>query len=506
MSLLDTLLARLKWPSAGVESAPDTQAGPGQLPSPQSPKPPTKATALPSFKTQVARQEAALQRPDKRLANTDITTFRNGADTRAVIRDYLAASPDLSATKSSYLRVGIPERFTVIGRDLDGAINPECTKLAHEILRRVTFLGDPSLGYNPVTDLQSLSESLAQEGLAYGSMGLELALDKMRTPTFLQAVSVTKIQFKEEDGGVYPIQVIGGEERKLDIPTFFYVSIDQDLLSAYSSSYFEAAIQSVIADAQFLNDIRRSMQRVIQPRLVATIVEEKVKQSIPPDILNDPTKLGTFYNELITAINNTLSGLQPEDALVAFDSVEYSMLGSNGSQQKISDTLEAVQKILESKLAAGAKTMPSVLGRGEGASAATTSTMLFLKNADIIRRKLNLLYSRALTMAVRLQGQDCYVEFRYDNIDLRPEGELEAYKAMKQSRVLELLSLGLISDEEACIELTGNLPRDGHTPLAGTMFKNGTATSANPNSQTSNMGGAPDDLKPTTPAKPKGQK
>lgn len=456
----------------------------------------------------MARSTSNLQRPDARLANTDTTTLRNGADSRVIMRSYIAASPDLSATTKSYLRVGIPERFTMVARDPDGAINVEATKLAHEILRRLTFLGDPTLGYNPVTDLQSLSESLGQELLAYGAASLELALDKQRLPTFLQAVSVTKLVFKEEDTGVFPVQVIGGVERNLDIPTFFYVSVDQDLLNAYSDSYFASAIQAVIADSQFLNDVRRSMQRVIQPRLTATIIEDKIKASVSPEISNDPAKLGEFYNTLIAGITQQLSGLQPEDALVSFDSVTYSMLTSNGGGNgNLADTLQTVLKILESKLAAGAKTMPAVLGRDGNGSAATTSTMLFLKNADIVRRKLNLLYSRVFTQAVRLLGQDCHVEFKYAALDLRPEAELEAYASMKQSRVLELLSLGFITDEEASIELTGNLPRDGHVPLAGTMFKAGAkavADNGNNVSQTGNMGGAPDNQKPDTPAQPKG--
>jgi len=503
MSIFDPIISMFSLGSK--DSSGDAQAGPGQLPSPAPLKAPNRASSLPSFKTQVAKSTSLLQRPDKALANTDAITFRQGADTRQVIRDYAQASPDLSATKNAYLRVGIPENYTVMARDMDGAINVEATKLAQEILRRVTYLGDYSLGYNPSTDLQGISEALGGEGLLYGSMALELVLDKQRQPLYFQPVSTTTIRFKEEDGGVYPVQVIGGQETELDIPTFFYVSIDQNLLTAYSTSYFEAAIQSVIADTQFLNDLRRSMQRVIQPRMVARIIEEKVKASIPPDILNDPDKLSAFYTTLIETLTSTISGLNPEDALVTFDNVECKMIGSDGaSQGSIADTLSAVQKLIESKLAAGAKTMPAILGRDATGTAATTSAMLFLKNADVIRRKLNTLYSRALTVAVRLLGQDCYVEFKYEKLDLRPDSELEAYKSMKQSRVLELLSIGLMSDEQACIELTGNLPPEGYKPLAGTMFKSSKVDVANPNSQTSVMNGSPDNLKSDSPAAPKG--
>jgi len=475
-------------------------AGTGQLPPSPPVKAPNKSQALPSWKTLVAKTTSAIVKPERGLANKSVLDYRSGSNTQAIIRDLAASSPDLAATLSSYLRVGIPESYTVIARDMDGAINPQATQLAQEILRRLTLLGDATLGYNPVTDLQSLSESLGKELLLYGSAALELALDKQRLPLYLNPVSVTKLRFYEEDGGVYPAQVVGGQPIKLDIPTFFLVNLDQDLLTPYSSSYFEPAIQAVLADSTFLDDLRKSMQRVIQPRLVASIVEEKVKATIPPDILNDPVKLSEFYTNLIASIQNLMTGLNPEDALVSFDAVEYSMLDSKTGGGNVADTLKTVQALLESKVAAGAKAMPAILGRDGASTSATTSTMLFLKNADIVRRKLNLLYSRALTQAIRLMAQDCFVEFRYADLDLRPQAELEAYKAMQQSRILEQLSLGLITDEEASIALTGNLPPAGSTPLSGTMFQSGAKSTGNPASQTSTMKG----LTPTTPAQPKG--
>lgn len=478
--------------------------GPGKLPTVAMPKPPTKATALPSFKTQVAKQASAVPRSDRRLANTDISNYRSSGDTRTVIRDFVASNPDLSATRASYLRVGIPQDYTIIARDLDGQINPDATKLAQEILRRITFLGDPTLGYNPVTDLQSLSESLAIEGLQYGGMALELVLDKMRAPTYLNAVSVTKIEWLEENDGVYPVQVTGGERRKLDIPTFFYVSIDQDLLSPYSTSYFESAIQAVLADTQFMNNLRGAIYRTLNPRLMATIVEDKIKASCPPEIVNDPEAYAAFCTNVVESINTMLSDLTPDDALASFDSVTYSVLGEKGSSN-ITDALSTMQKLVESKVAAGAKTMPAVMGRDSAGGAASTTAMLFLKNADVIRRKLNLLYSRALTVGCRLMAQDVVVEFKYAELDLRPSSELEAYKSMQQSRILELLSIGFLTDESACIQLTGNLPPDGFTPLSGTMFKAGAKAIASPDSQTSTMNGGKDKLKPETPAAPKGK-
>ncbi len=468
-------------------------AGPGKLPPVALPKAPTRQQSIDSFRKQAAKSTSALQRDDKNLASTDILTFRNGVtDTRKVIRDLAYANPDLAATVNSYLRVAIPDTYTIVARDMDGSINVESTQMAQELVRRLTFLGDVALGYNPYSDLNSISESLALEGLLYGSMAAELVLDSQRLPTYIQPVSVTTIKFKEDSkAGVYPVQEVGGEEVKLDLPTFFYLAIDQNLLSAYSSGFLDSAIQAVLADSKFLNDVRNSLQRALQPRLVATVIEDKVKASVPPEILNDPAKLAEFYTNLITQLTDLLQNLEPEDALISLDSIKFGTLeNSSGSGSRGSaETLNIIQELLNSKLASGAKTMPAILGRDASGTAATASSMLFLKSANVLRSKLNTLYSRVLTQGLRILGQDVYVEFSYADIDLRPKTELEAYKAMEMSRVTKLLSLGFITDEEACIRLTGNLPPVGHKPLSGTMFDMGsTQIIENPDSQTSTIG------------------
>jgi hypothetical protein len=311
------------------------------------------------------------------------------------------------------------------------------------------------------------------------------------------------VRFYEEDKGLRPIQYVGGTEIDLDIPTFVYLAIDQDLLNAYSTSYFEAAIQPILADADFTNDLRRVLKRAVHPRVTAKLIEDKIKLAAPPDILSDPEKYGVFLNQLLADVENVINGLNPEDALVGFDSVEYGYM--EGQAGDVAGTFQAVQAILNAKVATGAKTMPAVLGHTSTANAASAETMLFLKHADIVRRKLNEFWSRMFTLAVRLFGNDVYIDFQYAQIDLRPTAELEAYRAMYQSRILMQLSLGMISDEESCVLLTGQLPPAGMKPLSGTMFMSVGAAAAppgaeNPNSQTSTM---TKQTQPGTPASPK---
>jgi hypothetical protein len=72
---------------------------------------------------------------------------------------------------------------------------------------------------------------------------------------------------------------------------------------------------------------------------------------------------------------------------------------------------------------------------------------------------------------------------------------------MRQSRILEQLSLGLITDAEANLELTGTLPPPGAPKLSGTMFKN--SSPGNISTPESNTGALEQDLSGDTPKEPK---
>lgn len=477
------------------------------LPTVPLPDAPKKQASLPGYRTQADRSDDLLRRVTRVTPNTDPTTFRTGTNPSQLIRNFLESSPDMSATLSAYLRTGIPKTYKLTAHDLDGSINPEATRLVHELLARITFLSDPTLGYNPTTDLQSLSESLGRELLLDGAMAVELVLDEMGVPSYPAPVAVSTLQFKEDKArGVIPVQVVAGEEIELDIPTVFYVSADQDLTTPYAISFFAVAVRSVLADEIFNNFLMRQLRRNIAPRMVAKIVEEKVKASVAPDVLTNPTKMQNYMDGLMGAIEAQLEELEPEDAIVSTDMVEYETKtpgGGNGSSG-VGTLLEKVRSILTDRVTAALKSLPAVLGRDTSSGSATTSTYLFLKSADIIATKLSTLYSRMLTVAVRLLGKDCYVKFVYDPLDIRPKAEQEAYRAMQQSNTLNLLSWGFLTDVEASIELTGNLPPAGFKPLSGTRFMQNSPQVQDTTSQTSLMNGQKDALKSDAPTKPKG--
>ena len=452
--------------SQGVVVSAATQLAPTATP-----KVTNKATTLPSYLTSTQQSAAALPKTDRRLATTNTTTFRNGATTAQTLRDFAVASPDLSAAIFAYLRTAITAGFSGVAKNIDGTFNPEATALLHQIVTRMDVLPNYSDGYGGNYSIRSVAESCAKEILLYGAMSSELILDKSRTPWRIQPIHSPHIEFVPDGNDLIPQQVVAGVTIPLDIPTFFYVSLDQDLLTPYSSSPFEAAIRPAIFAEDFIQDLWRVVKQAVHPRQHVKINLEKLEQQMPLEAQHDSEFRQKWLDTTLAQITSVINDLAPDEALVYYDFMVVER--DNNGNSSLSAEWQTLENIVNSKLATGAKTLPAILGHNIGSSnVASTESMLFVKSASgAIQAKLNEMFSRIFTLAVRLYGLDVTVDFKFDPIDLRPESELEAFKAMKQSRVLELLSLGILSDEEASLDLTGKLPRAGAPVLSGTNFQ-----------------------------------
>lgn len=223
---------------------------------------------FPSYLKTTSPSTAVLPLEDRRLASADTTTLRNGADTRTIIRDFVAASPDLSAAVWAYIRLGIPQKYTAVAKNPDGTFNREATMLTQQLLTRFNLLPDYATdGFTGPQSVRATSESLAKELIQYGSCCGEMVLNKARQPARVQPVSTTQIKFvAAPDKTLVPWQYVGSAKIPLDISTFFYVTLDQSLLDPYSSSPIESAIKPVIYSESFANDLTRIVGKVIHPR------------------------------------------------------------------------------------------------------------------------------------------------------------------------------------------------------------------------------------------------
>jgi len=378
----------------------------------------------------------------------------------------------------------------------------EGTILANNVVASMDTLYDYTKGFGRKRPISMLVQTLLRETAITGGCAMELELDKARYPERFQAVDYSTLEWVSDGkGSKYPQQVGFGDPIKLDIPTFYAESLHQEMDTAYSVSIFRSALDSVFTSADFIADMRRVLFKTGHSRLVTTLNAEMVRASAPKEIRADDKKLQAFMSQVKTDVEEALKDISPEDAVVAYDSVTFDTQDVGGTKADYTPMMTALGNMEATSL----KTPPSVLGmRAAGSqSLSNTETLIFLKTAKALQSTVESVMSRALTTACRLYGSDVYVKFTFNAIDLRPESELEAFKTMKEARILQRLSLGLITDGQAAYEL--EIPYNRAAPtLSGTGFYSPAKAEPKTEGSSTTRGAAEDNLQPPQDAPRKG--
>lgn len=424
-----------------------------------------------------------------------ISEIRNRSDVNDIIRALMREDGLFSSAANAMVALAANSGFKLAGRDSTGAMSLEVMAAAYSLMDRFNMLHDYSQGYNDKPGNKGLLATLQMDVIGTGGCGLELVLDPDFGPERLVPVGYSTIEWEADgQGGRSPTQDDG--EIDLNLPTVFIAEHNRNADEAYSASLLRPGLDHTVHFNEFLEDLHRAVNRTGHSRLIATLVAEKVAAAMPPELHSDPEGRAAFFDSAREQVEEALAGIEPEDAIVSFDSVNYAIEDTGGSKADYGALLTTLGNLLGASLKTPATVSGLRAAGGQGLSNA--ETLVYLKVVDATRPPVEEVLSRALTLAVRLMGIDGYVGFHFLPINLRPEEELEAYKGTKQKRILESLSFGLINDAEACFEL-GLRPQNLVASLAGTGFYQKTkSTGMDEGERDSSTGRA---LNPGTPSK-----
>lgn len=424
-------------------------------------------------------ESQALSAPNYRDHITDLSTSRLGQDSKKLLYDLFKNDSDISATVNAYLTVANTAiRYKVFAPD--DQVDEQGQATVAQLINAMTVRSDYSTGFRNVPSLESIAEGLRYIILLRGAIACELIFDKFLIPYDIRQVDPASLKWFETTPGNYtPKQTPagGGDDIDLNIPTFFVKFYRQNPLEIYSTSPFVSAINTIAARQQVINDLYRIMQKTGYPRLEVKIVEEVLRKSAPAAFQADPVQLRNWVNEQLGSIANSVATMRPDAAYVHTDAVEAKMLNEGGPARAFDVT--AIINVLNAQNQAALKIMSTLIGRGEsGVNTATVESRVFSMNADSINLPIADLYSDIFTLALRMTGSQSYVVFSFDPVELRPATELEPQLVIRQSRLLQDLSLGIISDQEYTMAMYNRMPNAGAPQLSGTGFYEKKATQA----------------------------
>lgn len=417
---------------------------------------------------------AVLSIPAYRDHLTDLFATRQVNDSRTLLTELFRHNPDVSSAVNAYLTLADTD-YEVWAYDEAGELDIDGIKLAHRVLEAVSSVYDYSLNFQIKRALRDTFADFRYMLLLRGSIGAELVFDKTFVPTEIRQVDMNSITWVEKQPGIYkPEQTVTGEQNRisLDIPTFFTSSYRQNPTQIYSYSPFVAAINSIAARQQVINDLYRIMKVTGFPRIDIQVMEELLKKNAPAAIRDNPKEYDAYVAAQFASIQGLYAGLEAHDAFIHTDSVEAKVINDKnpGSGLQIKEVMET----LDAENQAALKVMATVVGKGDGNSqTASTEARLFALSADQLNRPIETVMSQLLTLAVRLAGYPGRVVLRFRPSELRPLTELEPQLTMRAQRLKEDLSLGLITDDQYHMEMYGRPRPDSAPELSGTNFATG---------------------------------
>ena len=410
------------------------------------------------------------------ILNKSVQDLRRTNQVPEALRQLISFDGTVSSAVYDFVEVAHSD-YTVIAYDpITHQMSTEATSLVNSFISRMNNLYDYSKGFSDRLSMDSLIETSLLEVVTTGGLCHELVLDKARLPDSINVFGYDTVIWKAKNGGRIPVQNGSSGEINLDYPTIFITESHKFASKTSARSMMEPAITSSWYYNEFIEDMRRTVKSQGHSRLTITLNAEKVIASAPAETRADPELIQSFLESTRESVATVIRSLSPEDALVMYDTAVADMLKTDGEK---SDYVPLLQN-LSGSMATSLKASPSIIGlRMDGSqSLSNTESLIFLKLARSLQKPVETNLSRILTLAVRLFGIDTYVEFRFKPINLRPEDELEAFKTMNQARVLELLSLGLLTDDDAALQLGIWSRPPGAPTLSGTNFMTPTKINA----------------------------
>ena len=449
-------------------------------------------------KTSGFGKSETLRRDDNVNPNRSVQDMRQFRSAAAQMRALSEANGLASTVIVSIVAMAMSGWKTKVYQTWTNEFSHEGLLATETILSGMNTLWNYTQGYQDKRTINQIIETALLETALTGGVAAELVLDGFRIPQTIALFPYESITWKSDGkGGRYPSQKdSSGNDVDLKYPTVWVAESFKAANRLYTLPMAHSGVQQLFQYTSFIEDMTRVLRRNGQPRTLAKLNYEQVVSAAPPEVKNDPSKLAAHLEAVRTSVEQLLSSLEPEDALVYYDLAEIDSMRTDGEKSDYKELLSELAGLTASAM----KSNPSALGLRMGGSQNVSSTeaLLNMKMARLIQLPVEVILSRALTLALRLYGIDAYVEFSFNPIDLRPESELEAHKSMKQARILELLSLGLITDDEAqnMLEL-GSRPASA-PPLSGTGFYETKSPDTLPVSGTNAVNQAIDTDQPTS--------
>ncbi|OKP95396.1 hypothetical protein [Paenibacillus sp. P46E] len=369
--------------------------------------------------------------------NIDLTKLQNYT-AEELLELLISVHPDISHALYTYLRMGDTE-LTFTAKKKTGS-DDKSGQQALDAIKEMLETPLLSPGYQHGRSLDKLDTIQRMMIMVRGACAGEVVLNERCNDVIdIVPVDPALIWFRRElvTNRLVPWQYVknpgsrnSGEEwfgqyKKIDTPTFIYEEFDPMVDDPYGRTPFLPVLQVVFFHLQVLQDLKAVVHNQGYPRLDISMLEEIMLKNMPPNIKGNAAAQQGWLKERMDEMLTHFNSLNPDDALVHWDSVKVEYLKGGNTGQMID--IKKLIDIIDTQMATGLKTLLTLLSRHQGSTETYSSvdTQIYIKSVESARSVTKRFWKRAFSMAVRVRGVQAQVEADYAPIDLRSEMERE---------------------------------------------------------------------------------
>lgn len=317
-----------------------------------------------------------------------------------------------------------------------------------------------SLGVNNSAGLDGMLDQLHGSSVARGGMACEVVVNSDGTDVedVLLVDPSTFYEYKWiESEHRYAIYQYRDDGKKIDLyeGNFFYVPHQPKVGRPDGTLQFLPAVVTMTQFYQLFSDSMRILNRIGYPRYDVSIDEEKLLNSLPPNMKNTMEQQNKAFQQAFQNVQNSLRSIGKDSDLVHFSSNAVSVIGGgvNGSGIDIRAWFEVLEPLIVNSFSM----TPVLMGRltGGSYSLGTVEFKIVTDTVDSMRRGSKRILEQIINLWARVKGYPIYAVVNHNPINWEVQKEKLEVELMQMQKARRAEEYNWISHDTAAMEGAG---------------------------------------------------
>lgn len=295
------------------------------------------------------------------------------------------------------------------------------------------------LGVNNSAGLDGMLDQLHGSSIAKGAMACEVVVneDGNDVEDVLLIDPATFYEYKwNEAEHRYEIYQNRDDGKKIDLyeGNFFYVPHQPKVGRPDGTLQFLPAVVTMTQFYQLFTDSMRILNRIGYPRYNVTIDEEKLLNSLPPNMKNTMEQQQKAFRQAFNDVQSSLRAIGKDSDIVHFSSNEIEVIGGGVNGAGID--VRAWFEVLEPLIVNSFNMTPVLMGRltSGSYSLGTVEFKIVTDTVDSMRRGSKRIMEQIINLWARVKGYPIYAVVNHNPINWEVQKEKLEVELMQMQK------------------------------------------------------------------------